>query len=266
MDLSYWLLYIAIGVPVGFLAGLLGIGGGSVIVPILAIVFDRLGFDRSHIMQLAIGTSLACVLTGNSSAARAHQKLGSVDWETMRTMAPAVILGSLAASLIAHWSPTWLLKGVFTAVMSVVLLQMLLEWKPDAHADQLPSDGTLRLAGSIIGILSGLIGIGGAAMSVSFLMWFGVEMRRAIGTASAIGLPIAAAGTLGFMFTGLAETRLPAWSVGYIYLPAWVGISATSILLAPWGARVAHKLPVKVLKRIFIVVLMVLIARMLFIV
>jgi uncharacterized protein len=262
MELTYWLFYVAVGIPVGLLAGMLGIGGGSVIVPVLAIVFDQLGFDRAHIMQLAIGTSLACILASNSSAIRTHQQLGSVDWDVVRQMAPGVIIGTLAAAAVARFMPTGVLKIVFVAVMTVVLLQMMMNWQPAVHKQTLPTRPIMLSVALVIGTFSGLIGVGGAVMTVPFLVWFGVDLRRAIGTGAAVALPIAAAGTLGFMMMGLTQPRLPEWSVGYLYMPAFVGISATTIFFAPLGAKLAHRMPVKTLRHIFIVVLMLLLARM----
>jgi uncharacterized protein len=262
MDASHWLIYFAVGIPVGFLAGLLGIGGGSVVVPVLAILFDQLGFDRSHIMQLAIATSLACVMTGNGSATFAHFKLGNVDLATVRAMLPGVVAGSLVASLAAHLAPTGLMKTVFLVVMTGLSLQMLLNWQPGPHRTSLPSAGVMKVGGLIIGAICALVGIGGAVLSIAFLTWFSVPFKRAVGTASAIGLPIAVAGSAGYLAMGLTEPKLPQWSLGYIYLPAWLGISLTSIVMAPLGAKLANRLPTAFLKRLFIVFLLLLTVRM----
>lgn len=262
MDLTHWLIYFAVGIPVGFLAGLLGIGGGSVVVPVLAILFDELGFDRSTIMQLAIATSMACVVTGNGSASWAHYKLGNVDVPLLKALVPAAVVGSLLASFLAHLAPTGMMKTVFLVVMFTLSLQMLFNWQPGPHRSDLPRPAVLRAGGFVIGLICGLVGIGGAVLSIAFLTWFSVPFKRAMGTASAIGFPIAIAGTLGYLATGLTASKLPSWSVGYIYLPAWLGISLTSMVLAPWGARLASRLPTALLKRLFIVFLLVLTIRM----
>jgi uncharacterized membrane protein YfcA len=154
------------------------------------------------------------------------------------------------------------MKVVFLVVMSGLSAQMLLNWQPSAHQSALPSANRLRLAGGVIGMVCALVGIGGAVLSIAFLTWYSVPFKRAVGTASAIGLPIAVAGSVGYLVLGLTASNLPPSSLGYIYLPAWAGISLTSILLAPLGARLAHRLPTRILKRIFIVCLLLLTVRM----
>jgi uncharacterized membrane protein YfcA len=261
LELTAWLIYLAIGIPVGLLSGMLGIGGGSVLVPVFALLFQWQGFDRSLIMQMALGTSLACIILGNTAGARTHARLGSVHWPAVRTMALPLVLGSLVASNIAHLAPASLLKTIFSVFMAVLALQMLLTLNIEPRR-ALPGAGGYAAVGIVIGLISGLVGIGGAVFSIAFLLYCGVPMRTAAGTSAALGVPIAVAGTLGYIASGLQVSATPPSSLGYIHLPAWVGVSLTSAFFAPLGARLAHRLATATLKKVFIMFLLVLTARM----
>lgn len=258
----HWLIYPLVGIPVGFLAGLLGIGGGAVIVPVLALVFAGLGFDSTHIMQMAIGTSLACIIMGNASSAREHHRHNAVDWSAFKQIMPGIIAGSLAASALAHFAPTKVLKLIFVGFMCVMAAQQILNIKAKPSTSP-PGTFANVSVGGIIGIISGLVGIGGAIMTIAYLTYARMPMHRALGTASALGVPIAIAGTAGYIAAGLTVPTLPAGAIGYVYLPAWIGIAVTSVLLAPVGARLAHRLPVATLKKVFVLFLLALAIRML---
>ncbi|WP_243545485.1 sulfite exporter TauE/SafE family protein [Pseudodesulfovibrio tunisiensis] len=256
------ILYVALGGVAGILAGLLGIGGGLVIVPMLAFAFPAQGFAHEHIQHLALGTSLATIIFTSMSSVRAHHSRGAVDWKTFWRITPGIITGTYLGSVIAGSLSTNFLKGFFAIFLYFVAANMLLGAKPKGSR-QLPGTAGIFGVGNGIGIFSALVGIGGGTLSVPFLSWCNVAMHTAIGTAAAIGLPIAISGTIGYIVSGWNATNLPDYTIGYIYLPALLGIIVTSTLTAPLGARLAHSLPVGKLKKIFAILLLVVATRML---
>lgn len=247
---SFIFLYILAGVVAGVLAGLFGIGGGLVIVPLLVYCFGIQGVSPEILMQVALGTSLACILFTSVSSARSHHKRGAVDWDTVKRIVVGILIGTYLGSVLAAWLPSDFLKGFFVIFLYYVATQMLLGKQPKASRE-LP--GTLPMfgAGNVIGMVSSLVGIGGGTLSVPFLVWCNTPMHRAIGTSSAIGFPIAVAGTFGFIVNGMGVAERPEWSLGFVYIPALLGIVITSVLTAPLGVRLAHSLPVARLKKGF---------------
>ncbi|MDA8139972.1 MAG: sulfite exporter TauE/SafE family protein [Desulfobacteraceae bacterium] len=257
------LAYAGVGAVAGVLAGLLGIGGGLVIVPMLVCAFTWQGIDQAIIMQAALGTSMASIVFTAVSSFMAHHRRGAVQWSIVRRITPGVLLGTFGGSWIAARMPTGFLKGFFVLFLYFVATQMLLGKKPKPSRE-LPGLAGMSAAGGIIGIFSSLVGIGGGTLSVPFMMFHNVPVHRAIGTSAAIGFPIAIAGTLGYVINGLKASGVPPYSLGFIYLPALAGIVVASILTAPLGVRLAHYLPVERLKRVFAVLLYVVGTRMLF--
>jgi len=256
------LILLSMGAIAGTLAGLLGIGGGIIIVPVLALVFRNQGVPIDVLMHVSIGTSLATIVVTSLSSIRAHQKRGAIDWSVFRRITPGIILGALLGSVLADAIPGAELRIVFAIFMFLVATQMMIAGTPAPHR-KLPQRPGMLGAGVVIGTISALMGVGGGSMSVPFLTWCNVHIRQAVATSAAIGLPIALAGTAGFMITGWGTEARPPWSVGYVNLPAFTGIVAASILFAPLGAKLAHTIPPKLLKRIFAVLLYVLGIRML---
>jgi len=242
--------YLAIGAATGFFAGMLGIGGGTIIVSSLALMFAAQGFPPAFVMHMAIGTSLAAIMAGAWASFRTHHKHGAVDWEVVRPAAPGVLAGALAGGLASRYVSTGFLKAFFLVFLVMVTAQMVLGFKPRASR-ALPGRAGLAGTGVFIGLSSSLFGGGAAAVGVPFLTWCGMTMHRAIGTVAALGFPLAIAGALGYAAAGFDAAGLPAWSVGFIYLPAFVGISAASLVVAPYGARLAHRLKGPTLRRIF---------------
>jgi uncharacterized membrane protein YfcA len=249
-----WLAYLGIGVLVGFAAGLLGIGGGVVMVPLLVFVFTSSGISPDQVMHVALGTGLAAMVFTSISSMRAHHKHGAVDWKIARAMSPGMLAGSFVAALIAGFIPTRPLALMFTALVFYAATQILLDLRPKITRE-LPGPAGLFGAGAFIGAVSSLMAAGGAFLTIPFLAWCNVPIRRAIGTAAANGLPIAIAGTAGYILNGIHAERLPAWSLGYVYLPALALVVSTSMFAAPMGARLAHRLPVKRLRTIFALLL-----------
>jgi uncharacterized membrane protein YfcA len=259
---EWWIAYLAIGLIAGFLAGLLGIGGGALIVPMLVFAFTAQHFPPEHLLHVALGTSMASIVFTSLSSMRAHHGHGAVDWRIARALAPGMLAGAFGAALIAGWMPTRPLAIVFTVLVFVVGTQLLLDLKPKT-ARELPGTGGVFAAGAVIGGVSSLAAAGGAFLAIPFLAWCNVPLRRAIGTASATGFPIALAGSAGYVVQGWNVPGLPAASLGYVYLPALGLVVATSMLLAPLGARVAHRLPVRRLRVIFALMFYGLALRML---
>ena len=250
---------------VGFFAGLLGIGGGSVMVPILSMIFVARGFSSDHVIHMALATSMATIIPGALVSGWTHHKHQAVNWDVVKRLTPGVLLGTFSGAVIAHFSSTTFLKSFFVAFICFLALQMLLNARPRAA-----NSGALRLPGAwglfgfglLMGLVSSFAGIGGAVLSIAYLTWCNMRMHETIGTAAAIGVPLAVAGTIGFVLTGLSNPTLPAWSLGYVYLPAMAGIALTSMLVAPTGARLAHRLPVNTLKKIFVIFLVALAIKM----
>ena len=260
--MDWWWAYLAIGAMVGFLAGLLGIGGGMVMVPMLVFVFSAKGFPAEHMMHLALATSMATIVFTSASSVRAHHRHGAVDWAVARAMAPGIVAGALAVALIAGYVPTRALAVFFTAFMFYASAQMFVELEPKPSR-QLPGRAGLFAAGATIGGLSSVLAAGGAFLSIPFLAWCNLPLKRAIGTAAANGFPIALAGTAGYVLQGMRVQGLPEGSIGYVYAPALVLIVLTSMPAAPLGARFAHRLPVRRLRIVFALVLLALALRML---
>jgi uncharacterized membrane protein YfcA len=260
-DALGWLIYPALGIFVGFFSGLLGIGGGSMIVPTLGLAFVALGFAPQEVMHLALGTSLAAIIPATASGARAHDAHGAVRGDIVKALAPGIAVAGLAAGAIARATPVGFLKVFFLAFVAYVTVQMLFGLKP-ALVRPLPGRAGLAAVGALIGGLSGLAGVGGAMISVPFMTMWGIPFRTAIGTSAAISFVVAVAGAVGYAVAGLTVPSLPDWSIGYVYLPALVGISATSVFVAPWGARLAHRLPVGHLKKAFALFLMALAVKL----
>lgn len=260
--MEWWWAYLAIGVTVGFLAGLLGVGGGMVMVPMLVFVFTAKGFPAEHMMHLSLATAMATIVFTSLASVLAHHRHDAVDWVVARTMAPGMVAGALAATLAAGFVPTRPLAIFFTGFMFFAAAQMFFEAKPKPLR-QLPGRAGLFGAGSLIGGLSSVLAAGGAFLSIPYLARCNVPLKRAIGTAAANGFPISLAGTLGYVLNGLRVEGLPAGSLGYVYLPALALIVVASMPAAPLGARLAHRLPVKRLRILFALMLLGLALRML---
>ncbi len=249
------LTYCAVGAIAGILAGLLGIGGGLVIVPMLVYVFAINNIPHELTMHLALATSMASIMFTSVSSFMAHHRRGAVHWAVVRRIVVGILLGTFLGSYIASAMSTNVLKVFFVIFLYFVSIQLLLGKKPKGSRE-LPGRAGMFAAGNVIGVVSSLVGIGGGSLSVPFMLWCNVRVHQAIGTSAAIGLPIAVSGTLGYVINGWSVASLPQYSIGYVYLPALIGIAAISVLTAPLGVRLAHSLPVDGLKRIFALLLL----------
>jgi len=255
-------IFLLLGVFAGLAAGLLGVGGGLIIVPVFAYVFQKQGFGAEIIMHLAIGTSLAAIVFSSLSSVRAHHKHEAILWPVFTMLLPGIIFGALFGALFAKLLSTQFLNSFFAVFELVIAVKMATNFRPTTIR-RLPQIKGMITVGGITGAVSSIVGVGGGAMIVPFLVWCNVSMRNAVATSSACGLPLAIAGATGFVISGWRNENLPEYSVGFIYLPALLGVIVTSVLFAPVGANLAHKLPAKLLKNIFAGFLLILGVHML---
>lgn len=247
-------LYLLLGAAAGVLAGLFGVGGGIIIVPVLVFSFTAQGFSPEILTQLAVGTSLATIIFTSINSVLAHHRQGAVQWPIVRWMSLGILLGAGVGALTAaaiNGPQLQKLIGVFALVIAI---QMAFGLQPRASAP-VPGKLGLTAAGGVIGWASAIFGIGGGSLSVPFLTWRSVPIQQAVATSAACGLPIAVAGALSFMLLGWDNPQLPDWSLGFVYLPALAGIATTSMFFARFGARLAHRLSPRVLKRLFALLL-----------
>ncbi len=259
MDLTLIVGLLVLGAAVGFAAGLLGIGGGMLLVPFMTMLLTVENFPNAYVVHMAIATSLATIMFTSIASVRAHHAHGAVRWDVVRLLVPGILIGS--------WIGPWIGSRMnasalaFAGFVTFSALQMLLDRKPAASRD-LPGTSGLLGAGGIIGTLAGLVGAGGGFVSVPFMTWCNVKIHNAVATSAALGFPIALAGTLSNIYFGMHEADLPKGSLGFVYLPALLVISLASVTTAPLGAKTAHRLPVKSLKKVFALVLLALAAYM----
>ncbi len=243
-----------LGLCTGFLAGLLGLGGGMLMVPFLTILLTARGFSDTYTVKMAVATSLATICFTSLSSVRAHQQRGAVLWPVAIVLAPGILVGSFLGSQIAVALPSALLGLVFAAFVTFSATQMILNRKPKPTRT-LPGRAGMFGVGNVIGLLSSLVGAGGAFVSVPFMTWCNVPIHKAVGTSSALGFPIALAGTVGYLVAGWNLPAMPPGAIGYLYWPGLVVLSIASMAMAPLGARVAHSMDIAPLKRAFAVVL-----------
>jgi uncharacterized membrane protein YfcA len=263
MAIMWIAAYLALGAFAGVFAGMLGIGGGLVLVPALTLMFAaQAQFPAGEILHLALGTSMASIIFTAIASIRTHHRHGAIRWDLVKTITPGILLGTGLGTLVAANVPTRPLAVFFTFFVCIVAVQMALNLKPKSTRE-LPGPLGVAGVGLGIGVLSSLVAIGGGSLTVPFLTWCNVRIQQAIGTSAAVGLPIAIGGTLGYVFNGWGKAGLPAGSLGYVYLPALAILVAATMVTAPFGARLAHRLPVATLKRIFAGLLILLAAKML---
>lgn len=262
------LIYLPIGMIAGLMAGLLGLGGGLIVVPILTITLKIAGVPSDMIMKMAVATSFATICFTSMSSVYAHHKRGSVLWSLLIKLLPGLLIGVFVAGLFAKYFSNLFLSYFFAAFVLFSIINLLLSKKGNKSDEvaQKPEDSAVKLSGWGLGIggISALVGVGGGAMMVPLLNHLGYEMKKAVGTSSAAGFPIALAGTINGIWHGLGHSSLPEYSFGFIYLPALAGIAVTSMLFAPIGAKIAHKLPQPLLKRVFAFYLMIIFVQMVF--
>ncbi len=256
-------VYMCVGAIIGLLAGLFGVGGGLIIVPMITYAMNLQGISTPYTHHIALGTSIASIMFTSVSSFMAHHRNKAVQWHIVRQVTVGILVGTFVGSKVATLMPIVWLKGFFIIFLYYVATQMVLNIKPSGTRT-IPGIVGNSLAGSVIGFVSSLVGIGGGTLSVPYMTWCNVPMRNAIGTSAAIGFPIAIAGAAGYVFNGLGKEALPAYTLGFIYLPALAGITVASVCTAPFGAKLAHTLPIPKLKRYFALLLYVVATQMLY--
>lgn len=261
LDFQFIALFLLLGTIVGFMAGLLGIGGGGIMVPVLTSLFLAMGMPVETVVHLALGTSMAAIIITSISSLRAHQARAAVLWPYVKSMSLGVIIGSFLATYIVASVSSLFLAVFFSLFMGFIALQMFLDKNPVVH--QKPAGANqLFMVASGIGAISAMVSIGGGSLTVPYLVWRNIDIRKAIGTSAAIGLPISISGTFGYVINGWGNTSWDNSMLGFVYLPAVVLISISSFLFAPLGAKMAHSLPVPILKKVFALLLISLSIKM----
>ncbi len=286
-DMQWWLIYLLLGALVGFFAGLLGIGGGLIVVPVLTFIFTAQDFPPERILHLALGTTMATIIFTSTASLLAHHAHGAVNWAIVKKMTPGIIFGTLTGATLAGSFTSQFLSIIVTMFIFFAATRMLLQNYPvpdrfnigllrrrftifftqifPVKDNQLPGKKGLFAAGGLIGLISSLVAIGGGLLTIPYLALCNVKLHHAIGTAAAIGLPIAVAGSIGYIANGMAQSHiLPDYSLGYVYLPALSGIALASILTAPIGAKTTHIAKADFLRKILVLLLYLLAIRMLF--
>lgn len=261
--MEWWLAYPILGAVVGFFAGLLGIGGGLILVPALTFIFSAQNFNPDHILHLALGTTMAAIIFSSAVSLRTHHLHGGVNWKVVKYITPGIVIGTLGGSTVASLLSSHLLSVIFVVFIYCAATQMLLKIAP-RPSRTLPGRFGLVGAGGVIGFISSFVAIGGGVLTVPFLSFCNVPLHKAIGTAAAVGFPIAVAGAIGYMANGMAQSLvLPEHSLGFVYLPALLGIVAGSMITAPLGARTTHVIRTDTLRKIFVILLYILGTKML---
>lgn len=261
LEISWIFYFLLLGGVVGFIAGLLGVGGGGVLVPVLSFMFLKMGIAQENVMHMSLGTSMACIIVTSLSSSYAHHKKGGVKWDIVKGMSIGVMLGTYTATFIASYLDSIYLALIFACFMTWAAVNMFSN-KQQVNVYNRGSSTRFFIPAFGIGNISALVSIGGGSLTVPYLIRQNVDMKSAVGTSAAIGLPISVAGTLGYLLNGLKADQLLAEQAGFIYLPAVVLISASSFLTVPLGVKTSHQLKVKTLKRVFSLLLIILSVKM----
>jgi uncharacterized protein len=260
---EWWPIYLLLGAIVGFFAGLLGIGGGLIMVPVLTFIFGTQHFPPDRILHLALGTTMAAIIFTSVSSLRTHHAHGAVNWQIVKYITPGIVIGTLGGATLVSALPSRVLSIIFVVFIYYAATQMLLKTIPKPSRT-LPGRLGMFGAGSVIGAISSFVAIGGGLLTVPFLSICNVRLQHAIGTAAAVGFPIAVAGAIGYIANGMAQPQpLPEYSLGYVYLPALGWIVLASTLTAPLGAKTTHIVQTATLKKIFVGLLYLLGTKML---
>lgn len=261
--MEWWPAYLLLGAMVGFFAGLLGIGGGLIMVPVLIFIFSAQHFPADRILHLALGTTMATIIFTSISSLRTHHTHGAVNWQVVQHLTPGIIIGTLGGATLAGALSSQFLSVIFVMFIFYAATQMLLKTTPQPSR-QLPGKAGMFAVGNVIGVVSSLVAIGGGLLTVPFLSVCNVRLQQAIGTAAAVGFPIALAGAIGYIANGMAQSQpLPEYSLGYVYLPALGWIVLASMLTAPLGAKTTHAVQTGTLRKVFVVLLYLLGIKML---
>lgn len=261
MGVELVIAFVLLGAFVGVMAGLLGIGGGGILVPVLTSIFIYQGIPKDSIVHLALGTSMACIALTSFSSMRSHHKNGAVIWALAKVMSIGMVIGTFSATFLTAYLSSKALAIFFAVFMAYVSVQMFKKNKVSSSTGEI-NKNELRLVTLGIGAISALVSIGGGSLTVPYLTWRGIDIRSAIGTSAALGFYISIAGTLGYLINGMLNTTATEHTWGYIYLPAVLLVAIPSYFTAPLGAKLTQRLPIQILKKIFGVLLMILSLKM----
>lgn len=255
-DFSWWWLgYPLLGIIVGFMAGLLGVGGGLITVPVLLFLNQAQKFPSEHLYKMVLASSMAAMVFTSFSSVKSHYQQGHIDWSIVKSLTPGLLLGAGVGGFFGTWIPDFWLAMVFISFALYTSLQMFFNWKVSPHR-ALPNAPIMVGFGLITGVLSALISAGGGFLVVPFLSWCNVDMKRAVAVSAGCGFPIAFFGAIGYMLSGWNVQGLPPHSLGWVHLPSALGIAMTSVFFARIGAKVSSSLPVSTLKKIFALLLL----------
>lgn len=260
--MEWMLAYTLLGAVAGLLGGLFGIGGGTVLVPILLFLFDAQHFAPEHMLHLALGTSMATIIFTALASLYKHHQHHAVNWCVVRSITPGILIGTGLGTLLATSIPPLFLGLFFALFVCFAAAQILLDIRPKVSR-QLPGKTGIRLFGVFAGSLSSLVSIGGGTVVIPFLLWCNLSIRQAIGTSAAISFPVAIGGTIGYVATGMNTAGLPPFALGYVYLPCLLWTAAASVFTAPLGAKAAHRMNIEVLRKLFAVLLLALASKLL---
>jgi uncharacterized membrane protein YfcA len=256
------LLYLVLGALIGFMAGLLGLGGGGILVPLLSSIFLYQGISANKVVHVALGTSLACMLVSSAASIHAHAARGAVEWRIVRGMPPGIILGTFLTTQLAANVSSAFIALFFALFMALIAVQMFINWQPNPSQTPI-SFGGLLAAGVGVGSVSALVAVGGCFLTIAYLGYKNVDIKKAIGSSAAIGFPIAVTGTVGYMISGWHDSLSNPYVFGFINVPAFLAISTASAIVAPCGAARSHSLPGNYLKKIFAIISLILSVKML---
>lgn len=262
IEIEWIVSFLLLGSVVGIIAGLLGVGGGGIMVPTLTFIFLQQGINVNDVMHLALGTSMASIIVTSISSLRAHHQLNNINWKLAKLMSIGVIIGTFSSTFIASHMNSPFLAIFFTVFMGYTAINMLFKKQSNKVSNSIDKKN-LFISSTGIGTISALVSIGGGSLTVPYLTSKNIDIKKAIGTSAAIGLPISIAGTIGYLVNGVNINFDYNYSLGFIYLPAVFYISITSFITAPYGAKLAQKLPVNILKKLFALMLISLSIKML---
>lgn len=262
MELELIISFLLLGSFVGIMAGLFGIGGGGIMVPVLTSLFVTQGIPVEQVVHLALGTSMASIIFTSISSMRSHHANDAVIWHVVKSITFGILIGTFLATFIAARINSLYLAIFFSAFMAYTSIKMFLNRPPKSNK-QISGNKEIFFVGTGIGAISALVSIGGGTLTVPYLVSRNIDIKKAVGTSSAIGLPISIAGTIGYLINGWPNSSLENYTLGFVYLPAVLLISITSFMTAPYGAKLVQFLPVAILKKIFSLLLILLSMKML---
>ena len=263
LDIQTIIYFLALGSFVGIISGLFGIGGGGVIVPVLTAIFLANGIPETNVVHIALGTSMSIIMITSISSIRAQQKKKAIVWDVVKNMAPGIIIGTFLATFIASKLDSFYLSVLFAIFMFLTSIQMMIGKKPKKDT-KVFSNKTHFFSGGFIGAVSSLVSIGGGILSVPYLLAQNIDIKKAIATSSAIGFPIAASGTLGYIINGWTNTSMDTYTLGFVNLTAFICVAVASFLTAPIGVMLVHKTNVYFMKKLFSLLTLLLSLKMIY--